>query len=80
MFYCAGDRCVSDGYDVYLRLRDHTIISPVNPNESFHSSLRDRLVRFKRATKAMYRSVKMMLYSIALVLFEKGLIPEFVAE
>jgi len=37
-------------------------------------------VRFKRATKAVNRSVKMMLYSIVLVLFEKRLIPEFVAE
>jgi transposase-like protein/IS1 family transposase len=79
-FTAPGGRWVSDGYDVYLRLKDHTIVSPVNPNESFHSSLRDRLVRFKRATKAVNRSVKMMLYSIALVLFEKGLIPEFVAE
>jgi hypothetical protein len=42
--------------------------------------LAHRLVRFKRATKAVNRSVKMMLYSIALVLFEKRLIPEFVAE
>lgn len=79
MFYCAGGRWVSDGYDVYLPLRNHTIVSPVNPNEPFHSSLRNRLVRFKGATKAVNRSVKMMLYSIALVLFEKGLIPEFVA-
>ena len=79
MFYCAGGRWVSDGYDVYLPLRNHTIVSPVNPNEPFHSSLRNRLVRFKGATKAVNRNVKMMLYSIALVLFEKGLIPEFVA-
>jgi hypothetical protein len=79
VFYCAGGRWVSDGYDVYLPLRNHTIVSPVNPNEPFHSSLRNRLVRFKGATKAVNRSVKMMLCSIALVLFEKGLIPEFVA-
>jgi IS1 family transposase len=65
--------------DIYLRLGDRTIVPPVNPNEPFHSSL-SRLVRFKRAIKAVNRSVKMMLYSIALVLFEKGLIPEFVAE
>jgi transposase-like protein/IS1 family transposase len=76
-FTAPGGRWVSD---IYLRSKDHTIVSPVNPNESFHSSLRDRLVRFKRTTKAVNRSVKMMLYSIALVLFEKGLIPEFVAE
>jgi insertion element IS1 protein InsB len=73
-----GGRWVSDGYDVYLRLRDHHSFSckilmslPL---------LAHRLVRFKRATKAVNRSVKMMLYSIALVLFEKRLIPEFVAE
>jgi hypothetical protein len=34
----------------------------------------------KTSIKAVKRSVKMMLYSIVLVLFEKGLIPEFVAE
>ncbi|QXJ30898.1 hypothetical protein J5U21_00547 [Saccharolobus shibatae] len=40
-----------------------------------HSSLRDRLVRFKRATKAVNRSINMMKYSIALVLWERRLIP-----
>ncbi|QXJ33835.1 hypothetical protein J5U22_00380 [Saccharolobus shibatae] len=45
-----------------------------------HSSLRDRLVRFKRATKAVNRSINMMKYSIALVLWERRLIPEFVAQ
>jgi hypothetical protein len=34
----------------------------------------------KTSIKAVKRSVKMMLYSIVLVLFEKGLTPEFVAE
>ncbi|BFI76897.1 hypothetical protein YN1HA_29950 [Sulfurisphaera ohwakuensis] len=39
-------RWVSDDYNFWLK--DHTIVSPVNPNEGLHSSLRDRLVRFKR--------------------------------
>ena len=42
------------------------MVSPDNPNE-FHSSLRDRLVRFKRATKAVNR-LEMVKYSLALVL------------
>ncbi|MEJ2774617.1 hypothetical protein WIW72_13175, partial [Stygiolobus sp. CP859M] len=72
-------RWVSDDYNLYFRLKDHTVVSPVNPNESFHSSLRDRLIRFKRATKAVNRSIRSMMYSIALVLWERRLIPEFVA-
>jgi IS1 family transposase len=72
-------RWVSDDYNLYFWLKDHTVVSPVNPNESFHSSLRDRLVRFKRATKAVNRSIRTMMYSIALVLWERRLIPEFVA-
>ncbi|BFH72194.1 hypothetical protein SJAV_01380 [Sulfurisphaera javensis] len=63
---------------MYFLLPQHTVISPVNPNESLHSSLRDRLVRFKRATKAVNRSIEMMKYSIALVLWERMLIPEFI--
>jgi hypothetical protein len=35
---------VSDDY-VYLSLRNHIVVSPVNPNESLYSSLRDRLVQ-----------------------------------
>jgi len=69
-------RWVSDDYNL---LKDHTVVSPVNPNKSFHSSLRDRLVIFKRATKAVNRSIRSMMYSIALVLWERRLIPEFVA-
>ena len=38
---------MSDDYNVFS-LRDHTVVPPVNPNESLHSSLRDRLARFKR--------------------------------
>jgi len=41
--------------------------SPVNPNESLHSSLRDRLVRFKRATKAV-NGLDMVKHSLTLVL------------
>ena len=37
---------MSDDYNVFS-LRDHTVVSPVNSNESLHSSLRDSLVRFK---------------------------------
>jgi IS1 family transposase len=59
---------VSDDYNVYS-LRNHIVISPVNPNESLHSSLRDRLVRLKRATKAVNRSLEMVKYSLALVLW-----------
>jgi len=33
---------VSDDYNVFS-LRDHTVTSPVNPNGSLHSSLRDGL-------------------------------------
>ncbi|ACP45860.1 conserved hypothetical insertion element protein [Sulfolobus islandicus Y.G.57.14] len=59
-------------------MKDHTVISPVNPNESLHSSLRDRLVRFKRTTKTVNRSISTMMYYIVLVLWERMLIPEFV--
>jgi IS1 family transposase len=69
-------RWVNDDYNL---LKDHTVVSPVNPNESFHSSLRDRLIRFRRATKAVNRSIRTMMYSIALVLTKRRLIPEFVA-
>jgi len=44
-------------------------VMELNPNESFHSSLRDRLVRLRRSTKAVNRSVRTMMYSIALVLW-----------
>jgi hypothetical protein len=29
-----GGRWVSDDYNLYLSLRDHTVVSSVNPNES----------------------------------------------
>jgi len=46
------------------------VFSSVNPNESFHSSLRDRLVRFKRALyKAVNRSGEMKKYSLSLVIY-----------
>ena len=64
--------------NVYSSLRDRVVISPVNPNESFHSSLRDRLARFKRATKAVNRSAEMVECSLALHLYERGLISEFI--
>lgn len=70
---------VSDDYNLYFWLKDHMVVSPVNPNESFHSSLRDRLIRFKRATKAVNRSIRSMMYSIALILSKRRLTPEFVA-
>jgi IS1 family transposase len=50
------DEGVSDDYNLYFWLKDHKVVSPVNPDESFHSSLRDRLIRFKRAKKAVNRS------------------------
>jgi len=74
-----GGRWVSDDYNVYFSLRNHNVVKFVNPNESLHSSLRDGLVRFKRATKAVNRSLEMIEYSIALVLWERRLIPEFVS-
>ncbi|MBB5254439.1 IS1 family transposase [Sulfurisphaera ohwakuensis] len=67
---------MSDDYNFWLK--DHTIVSPVNPNEGLHSSLRDRLVRFKRATKAVNRSISMIKHSIAIVLWERRLISEFI--
>jgi len=57
---------VSDDYNVYLSL--NTVVKFVNPNESLHSSLRDRLVRFERATKAVSRSLEMIKYSLTIVL------------
>jgi IS1 family transposase len=36
------------------------------------------LARFKRATKAVNRSVEMVECSLALVLYERGLISEFI--
>jgi len=56
---------VSDDY-VYLSLRNNIVISSVDLNK-FHSSLRDRLVRFKRTTKVVNR-VEMVKYSLALIL------------
>ncbi|QXJ28517.1 hypothetical protein J5U23_01386 [Saccharolobus shibatae B12] len=41
-----------------------------------NESLRDRLV--KRSTKAVNRSVNVIKYSIALILWERKLIPEFI--
>jgi len=69
---------VSDDYNLYFLLPKHTVVSPVNPNEPLHSSLRDRLVRFKRATKTVNRSLEMMKYSVGIVLWERGLILEFI--
>jgi len=63
---------VGDDYNIWLK--DHTVVSLVN--EGLHSSLRDRLV--KRATKAVNRSISMIKYSIALVLWERRLVPEFI--
>lgn len=65
---------MSDDY-IYLSLRNHNM-SPVNPNESLQSSLRDRLVRFKRATKAMNR-LERVKYSLGLVLSKRKLTPAF---
>ncbi|BDB98294.1 hypothetical protein SACC_13110 [Saccharolobus caldissimus] len=67
---------MSDDYNVYFSLRNHTVVKFVNPNESLHSSLRDRLV--KRDTKAVSRSLEMIKYSLAIVLWERRLIPEFI--
>ena len=67
-FTAPEGRWVSDNYNVYSSLTDCVVASSINPNELFYSSLRDRLMRFKRATKAVKRRVKMVLYSIALVL------------
>jgi len=75
-----GGRWVSDDYNVYFSLRNHTVVKFVNPNESLHSSLRDRLVRFKRATKTVSRSLEIIKYSLAIVLWERKLIPEFVGQ
>ncbi len=69
---------MGDDYNVYFSLRNHTVVKLVNPNGSLHSSLRDRLV--KRATKAVNRSLEMIKYSLAIVLCERKLIPEFVGQ
>ncbi len=69
---------VSDDYNLYFWLKNCIVVSPVNPNGSFHFSIRDKLVRFKRATKAVNRSLEMVKYSLALVLWDKRLIPEFI--
>ncbi len=52
-------------------LRNHTVIHPVVPNESIHSSM--RLVRLKRTTKAVNRSLETLKYALALYAFEMGL-------
>ncbi|ACR41571.1 conserved hypothetical insertion element protein [Sulfolobus islandicus M.16.4] len=79
MWSLLSTRWVSDDYDVYFSLRDHTVVKFVNPNESLHSSLRDCLVRFKRATKAVNRSLEMIKYSLAIDFWERKLISKFVA-
>lgn len=50
------------------------VASSVKPKES----LLDRLARFKRETE-MNKSLEMMKYSVGLVLWERGLMPEFIA-
>ena len=55
------------------------MVSPVDPNESLYSSLRDRWVRSKRAAKAVSRGLEIVEYPLALVLWERRLIPEFIA-
>ncbi|ACP34284.1 conserved hypothetical insertion element protein [Sulfolobus islandicus Y.G.57.14] len=68
---------MGDDYNYYFWLKNHIVVYPVNPNKPLYSSLRDR-VRFKRATKAVNRSRQMMRYSIAIVLWDRKLIPEFI--
>jgi len=64
----------------YVRLRRvKPVVSPVDPNESLYSSLRDRWVRSKRAAKAVSRGLEVVEYPLALVLWERRLIPEFIA-
>jgi len=48
--------------------------SVVNPNESLYSS---GTVAGSRGDQAVGRSLEMVKYSVALVLWERGLIPEF---
>ncbi|QXJ29035.1 hypothetical protein J5U23_01904 [Saccharolobus shibatae B12] len=48
-FYIYSRGWLSDDYKVYFSLRNHTVVKFVNPNESLHSTLRDKLV--KRSTK-----------------------------
>ena len=64
---------ISDDHNMYFFLPPHTVVPPVNPNES----LPDRFVRLKGETK-MNRSLEMMKYSVGLVLWERGLTPEFI--
>ncbi|WP_048098534.1 IS1 family transposase [Candidatus Acidianus copahuensis] len=71
-------RWVTDDYNVYFHLCNHTVVHYVSPNESLHSSFRDHLVRLKRSTKAVNRSVEMLYNSIIMLLHEKGLVPEFI--
>ncbi|AAC07115.1 IS1 family transposase [Aquifex aeolicus] len=60
----------TDAYRVYEWLpRDRHIVRKygrVNRNEALHSKLRDKLVAFKRKTKAFFRSFLYLRYALAL--------------
>jgi hypothetical protein len=66
---------VSDDYNVYS-LRDHTVVSPVYPNESLHSSGTGCV---QDGHQGRNRSLEMVKHSSVGPVGE-GLIPEFVTK
>ena len=73
-----AERYCSDGYGAYewLPRNRHQVGKggPVNWNEGLHSRLRSGLNRLARSTKGYSKSVEMLAGSVALWLFQKGLI------
>ncbi len=70
-----AERYCSDGYAVYgwLPTNRHEVgkYGPVNWNEGLHSWLRGKLNRLVRRTKGYTKSVAMLVYSLALVCWNR---------
>ena len=70
-----AERHCSDGYPVYCWLpADRNEVGkygPVNWNEGLHSWLRGKLNRLVRRTKGYTKSVAMLVYSLALVCWNR---------
>jgi hypothetical protein len=64
---------VSRDHNVYFSLRNQPSPHPSIPTSPY-THLRDNLVRFKRSTKTVNGSMEMVKHSIALVLWERGLL------
>ncbi len=67
----------TDGYHIYenLRNREKKKFSLTNWNEGLHSIIRDKLVMFRRKTKAYVKSVNSMKKALALLFIYWNFLP-----